>query len=156
MSDMESAQRTLDLTDSAATEALGAAIAGHLKAGDVVTLSGDLGAGKTTLARGAVRALTGETEAPSPTFTIIQIYQAADFELWHADLYRIEDFAELAELGLEDAFEEAACLIEWPDRLGGLTPETRLDVGLGFADGGGRRAVLTAYGENWVGRLDQI
>lgn len=153
---MESAEKTIELADEPATEALGAAIAACLAPGAAVTLTGDLGAGKTTLARGAVRALLGQVEVPSPTFTLVQTYETPGFELWHADLYRIEHEDELDELGLEDAFEDAACLVEWPERLGPRLPERRLDVRLSFVEGGGRRAVLTAHGEFWVGRLEQI
>ena len=153
---MESAEKTIELADEPATEALGAAIAACLAPGAAVTLTGDLGAGKTTLARGAVRALLGQVEVLSPTFTLVQNYETPEFELWHADLYRIEHEDELDELGLEDAFEDAACLVEWPERLGPRLPERRLDVRLSFAEGGGRRAALTAHGEFWVGRLEQI
>jgi tRNA threonylcarbamoyladenosine biosynthesis protein TsaE len=104
------------LKDEAATASLGARIAKGLKPGDVVALSGDLGAGKTTLARGILRALGVEERVPSPTFTLVQAYETPAFTLYHFDLYRIENQAELSELGLDHALEEGAALIEWPER----------------------------------------
>jgi len=153
---MESARREIALPDAAATEALGAALGRLLSAGALLALRGELGAGKTTLARGLIRALAGETEVVSPTFTLVQTYEAPDFEIWHADLYRIEDDTEIDELGLEEAFESAACIVEWPDRLGPRLPAARLDVTLSFEEGGGRRAALAAHGDNWARRLDAL
>ncbi len=116
----------LPLADPAATAALGAQLAGLLRVGDVVALHGDLGAGKTTLARGLLAALGLAGEAPSPTFAIVQPYAPPEVSLavWHVDLYRLDDPAETAELGLGDALGDAALLIEWPERLGdALWPE---------------------------------
>lgn len=104
------------LKDEAATAALGARIAQGLKPGDTVALSGALGAGKTTLARGILRALGVEERVPSPTFTLVQAYETPALTLFHFDLYRIETPAELSELGLDDALDEGAALIEWPER----------------------------------------
>ena len=108
------------LADEAATLAFGARIAGLLQPGDCIALYGDLGAGKTTLARGILQALGLEEEAPSPTFAIVQPYEPPETRItvWHVDLYRLEDPAEVAELGLDDARQDAAMLIEWPERLG--------------------------------------
>ncbi len=143
------------LADSAATEALGARLAKVLRRGDVVCLSGGLGAGKTTLARGAIAAWTGSTEeAPSPTYTLVQTYEGAGGELWHVDLYRLKAPEEALELGLEDAFVAATCLIEWPERLGSYLPVERLDIVLEPLDGG-RRATLTGHGA-WRSRVDAI
>lgn len=120
--------------------------------GEAVCLSGNLGAGKTTLARGAIEAWTGAPEeAPSPTYTLVQTYQGPRGELWHVDLYRLKRAEEAWELGLEEAFGQAACLIEWPDRLEGLLPRDRLDVEL-TADGAGRTAILVAHG-GWREKL---
>ena len=107
------------LPDAAATEAFGAALAAGLRAGDVVLLSGDLGAGKTTLSRGVLRGLGFAGEVASPTFPIVIAYDPPEtrLPLWHVDLYRIEDPAELAVLALDEA-AEAALLVEWPERLG--------------------------------------
>jgi len=141
------------LPDEAATAALGAAIAPHLRRGDVVYLTGDLGMGKSTLARGLVRALTRpDQEVPSPTFTLVQGYDTPAFELLHLDLYRLEDPEETLELGLDDARNDGVLLIEWPDRLGHLGFDARLDIVLEQADNtnspesGGRIARLAPRG----------
>ena len=145
----------LTLSDAAATVALGARLGARLTQGDVVCLSGGLGAGKTTLARGAIAAWTGAAEdAPSPTYTLVQTYEGSKGELWHVDLYRLKRAEEAWELGLEDAFHAAACLIEWPERLGGQIPRDRLDIALA-RHGEGRTATLTAHGA-WRTRLDAI
>ena len=108
------------LADAAATEAAGAALAPLLRAGDVVALHGDLGAGKTSFARGVLAALGFPEEAPSPSFAIVQAYDPPDVTLpvWHVDLYRIDDGDEAAELGLDEALEDGVLLIEWAERLG--------------------------------------
>lgn len=104
------------LPDLAATLALGARIAGVLQPGDLVALAGDLGAGKTTLARAILAALgVGET-VPSPTFTLVQAYETARLPVSHFDLYRLKSAAEMGELGLDEALEDGAALVEWPDR----------------------------------------
>ncbi len=140
------------LPDAAATAAFGERLCARLQVGESVCLSGELGAGKTTLARGAIEAWTGAPEeAPSPTYTLVQTYQGARGELWHVDLYRLKTAEEAWELGLEDAFQQAACLIEWPDRLEGLLPRDRLDVEL-RPDGAGRTATLVAHGA-WRAKL---
>jgi N-acetylmuramate 1-kinase len=123
------------LPDEHATRRLAIDIANALEAGDVVTLSGDLGAGKTTLARTLIRYLAGdvEIEVPSPTFTLMQTYDLPQFPLVHVDLYRLSGPAELAELGFDDLPERAVVLVEWPDRADGLLPPDRLDVSLALA-----------------------
>ncbi len=147
--------RALELPDAGATLALGGRLGARLMAGDVICLSGGLGAGKTTLARGAIAAWTGAAEdAPSPTYTLVQTYNGPRGELWHVDLYRLKRAAEAWELGLDDAFAEAACLIEWPERLEGQIPDDRLDIALAF-EGDGRCATLKAHGA-WRKRLDAI
>ena len=134
--------------------AFGEALAVELRPGDTVLLHGDLGAGKTTLARAVIAALCGVEDAPSPTYTLVQSYDTFGGDsLWHADLYRIENEAELEELGLEDAFEEAITLVEWPDRLGGMQPANRLDIIITPAqDGEGRDVRMTGAG-SWETRL---
>ncbi len=125
---------TLRLADADATARLAAGIAPLLRAGDVILLNGPIGAGKTHFARSLIQArlaMAGRAEdVPSPTFTLIQTYDADGVELWHADLYRLTDPDEAAELGLEEAFTQAICLIEWPDRLGALRPALALDLTL--------------------------
>jgi tRNA threonylcarbamoyladenosine biosynthesis protein TsaE len=141
------------LDDAAATVAFGRLLAASLRAGDVVGLSGTLGAGKTTLARGALEGLGHQGEVASPSFPIVIAYAPPDVRLpvWHVDLYRIEAPDELPELGLEEAREEAALLIEWPERLPALWPDT-LHLTLSAAPGGGRTLtaqVPPAWGSRW-------
>ena len=139
------------LDREADTARLGAAIAGELRPSEAVCLSGPLGAGKSSLARGLIRALTGEaTEAPSPTFTLVQTYETQAFPLAHFDLYRLGSADEALELGLDEALDEGAAVIEWPEKLGHHLPADRLDVDLAIA-GDGRRARLTPHGA-WEGR----
>ena len=145
----------IGLESAEATEAFGAALAAELRAGDAIALFGALGAGKTTLARGLLRGLGHQGDVASPTFPIVQAYAPPDTRVpvWHVDLYRIEHPAELAEIGLDEAREGAALIIEWPDRLPALWPEALL---LTLAvEGKGR--VLTAqvppaWGERWPPR----
>jgi tRNA threonylcarbamoyladenosine biosynthesis protein TsaE len=147
--------REIVLPDAAATAALGARLGAQLGAGDVVCLSGNLGAGKTTLARGVIACWTGkQEEAPSPTYTLVQAYEGARGALWHVDLYRLKRPDDAWELGLEDAFATGATLIEWPERLEGQLPRDRLDVALATA-GEGRRASLNAHGA-WREKLATI
>lgn len=130
----------IDLADERATLALGARLAGAAVRGDIFALAGDLGAGKTTLARGFIRALTTpEEEVPSPTFTLVQTYDTPKGMVWHFDLYRLEDPEEAWELGIEEAFADGISLVEWPERLGALLPARRRAVRLELA-GAGRRA----------------
>lgn len=138
------------LPDEMATRETGARLAALARPGDVITLSGDLGAGKTMLARGFLAALGHEGEAPSPTFAIVQPYEILDPPVWHVDLYRIEDASEIRELGLGSA-SDAILLVEWPERAGaGMWPDA-LSLRLDFADQGARR--LTALvPPAWEGR----
>lgn len=127
------------LTDPAATEAFGASLAPLLRVGDVIALSGSLGAGKTSVARGLLRALGLAGEAPSPSFAIVQPYAPPEVRLpvLHVDLYRVEDPAELVELGLDEALSDSALLVEWPERAPGWWPDAlRLTL---VEEGGGRR-----------------
>lgn len=142
---------TLDLADDAATARLGEAVSRTLRTGEAVCLTGPLGAGKSTLARALVRALTTPDEdVPSPTFTLVQFYETAAFPLAHFDLYRLNSPDEAWEIGLDEALDEGAAVIEWPQRLEGRLPRDRLDIDIVF-DGEGRRARLTAHGA-WEGR----
>lgn len=143
----------LDLPDAEATSRLGEALAGRLRAGDVVLLEGPIGAGKTHLARALIRARLGRDEdVPSPSFTLVQSYEARP-EIWHADLYRLSHPDEVTELGLEEAFESAICLVEWPDRLGALTPETALKLRLSLVQGAEGRVVTFTGKAPWPERL---
>ncbi len=138
------------LADEAATAALGAQLAAMLKAGDVVTLSGPLGVGKTALARAVLAALGHTGEVPSPSFAIVQPYDALVPPVLHVDLYRIEDPAELTELGLDEA-RDAVLIVEWPERAGDAAWRQALRLSLDFAEAGARR--LTAeVPPPWEGR----
>ncbi|MBN8632893.1 MAG: tRNA (adenosine(37)-N6)-threonylcarbamoyltransferase complex ATPase subunit type 1 TsaE [Rhodobacterales bacterium] len=133
----------LDLPDSDATEALGRRLAGLTRPGDVILLDGPIGAGKSCLARAFIRARLGRAEeVPSPSFTLVQVYEADGVEIWHADLYRLSHPDEVWELGLDDAFRTAICLVEWPNRLGRHVPDTALWLKLQAA-GEGRRALIS-------------
>jgi tRNA threonylcarbamoyladenosine biosynthesis protein TsaE len=139
------------LPDAAATEAFGEALGRALQVGDVVALFGSLGAGKTTLARGLLRALGHKGDVSSPTFPIVQVYAPPDtrIPLWHVDLYRIEDPAELEELGLDDALADGALVIEWPERLPALWPDA---LRLGLAPDGAGRALTPDVPPAWESR----
>ena len=142
---------TVALADERATERLMLDIAALIEPGDLVTLSGDLGAGKTTFARALIRHLAGNAsiEVPSPTFTLLQTYEVPRFTLVHADLYRLSSPAELAELGFEDVAERGVVLLEWPDRAGSLLPANRLDIAFTLSPQHGetfRNARITGYG----------
>jgi tRNA threonylcarbamoyladenosine biosynthesis protein TsaE len=141
-----------DLIDAAATEAWGRMLAAVIAIGDVVTLSGPLGAGKTSLARGVLAGLGLEGEVPSPSFPIVIAYAPPELRipLWHVDLYRIEHPDELEELGLLEARDEAALLVEWPERAGGLWRDA-LDLSIADDPAGGRRLTWTVP-EPWKGR----
>lgn len=142
---------TIALPDLAAMEALGARIAGLLQPGDVVALTGDLGTGKTTLARAIIAALGHQGEVPSPTFTIIETYDALHPPIVHADFYRLRHPDEVHELGLDDYREGAALIAEWPDHAGGFADEPGcLSITLEKV-GEGREAVVTS-GETWQSR----
>lgn len=118
------------LPDIDATETLGRRIAAGLARGDLVTLEGDLGAGKTTLARAILRGLGVAEDVPSPTFTLVQVYETARLPVRHVDLYRVEDPMEIDELGLDEALGEGAALVEWPEHGSGRLPEPSLHVQL--------------------------
>jgi tRNA threonylcarbamoyladenosine biosynthesis protein TsaE len=141
------------LADAAATQAFGARLAAAVRPGDVVTLSGPLGAGKTSIARGLLAALGLAAEAPSPSFAIVQPYAPPEVEMpvWHVDLYRLDDPAEVAELGLDDDRGDGVLLVEWPERAGmGAWPEA-LALTVSMDPDGGRR-LTAAVPAAWTGR----
>lgn len=139
---------TVTLPDQDATEHLARVIAQEVRSGDLVTLSGGLGAGKTTFARALVRALSGdpELEVPSPTFTLMQVYESARTTIVHADFYRLSGGYELTELGWEEVTENAVTLVEWPERADDALKAERLDIHLDIAPGGGRIATIIGTG----------
>lgn len=135
------------LADLEATEQAGRALARSLRPGDVICLWGDLGAGKTALARAIIRAMGHAGDVPSPTFNLVLTYETDQGPVWHFDLYRLSDPGEVLELGIEDAFADGISLIEWPDRLGSLLPADRLDLYLSLpGDGEGRALEVRAHG----------
>lgn len=141
------------LPDAEATIALGREIALLLTRGDVVTLDGDLGAGKTTLSRAVIQALGHEGDVPSPTFTLVQSYPLSPAALWHFDLYRLSDASELVELGFDEAHSEGICLIEWPAVADAVLPAERLEIRLSDACGGRAREARLVGRGNWKARL---
>ena len=146
---MEQARQRLILPDLDATQALAARLARRLQRGDLVLLEGDLGAGKTEFARAVICELArAPVTVPSPTFTLLQTYELPTLEVGHADLYRIVDPTEVAELGLEECLARGALLVEWPDRADWLWPEERLTVALGVvpAQPAARDVTLTGFG----------
>lgn len=155
-SQAEVRSRRVALPDLAATEALAWRLAGLARSGDVIGLSGELGAGKTTLARYFIAALDGDEEVPSPTFSLVQVYELGGKQVWHFDLYRLEAPGDAFELGIEDAFADGISLVEWPERLGALLPNDRLEVRLAIAgEGEARTADVAAHGD-WRERLAAV
>jgi tRNA threonylcarbamoyladenosine biosynthesis protein TsaE len=146
----------VDLPDEAATAALAATISALAEVGDVIALKGDLGSGKTSFARSFIRARGAAEEVPSPTFTLVQIYQPGSAAIWHFDLYRLKSPEEAWELGIEDAFSEGISLIEWPERLGSLLPRRRLEIEFLYGDRPEARRARIDAGEGWRQRLAGI
>jgi tRNA threonylcarbamoyladenosine biosynthesis protein TsaE len=143
----------LKLASEQDTLALGAALAAEVRRGDVIAVTGPLGAGKTTLARGFIQKLAGDEEVVSPTFTLVQTYDTPKGAVWHFDLYRLNDPDEALELGFEEALAAGISLIEWPERLGGYLPPAHLRVALSMA-GDGRTVELTGTG--WADRIATV
>jgi tRNA threonylcarbamoyladenosine biosynthesis protein TsaE len=144
----------VDLPDEAATAALASRVAALVVPGDIIALKGDLGAGKTSFARAFISALgDAHEEVPSPTFTLVQIYQTDAVAVWHFDLYRLNTAEEAWELGIEEAFASGVSLIEWPERLGSLLPRRRLEITLDFGDRWQTRRAFLAGDVGWRARL---
>jgi len=147
---------TLDWRDADETARYARAIGRHLAPGDTLLLSGPVGAGKTHFARSLIQSiLTIPEDVPSPTFTLVQTYDTARGPLWHADLYRVSMDTEIDELGLVEAFEDAICLIEWPDRLGPLRPDDALSVDITVGETT-RAARLKWSDPRWASRLTEV
>lgn len=151
---------SLVLHGAVETEALARALAPHLRAGDTLALRGEIGAGKSVFARALIKArlnaLGLDEDVPSPTFTLVQTYVAGDLEIWHSDLYRLANPDEAHELGLEDAFATALCLIEWPERLGGDLPAAALTLDFAPAERDDQRRLTLAGAGDWPSRLAPI
>jgi len=154
---------TLRLTSTSPeqTAAIAVRLGAGLGAGDVVLLSGPVGAGKSLFARALIQsrlaALDRFEDVPSPSFTLVQTYDLDIVELWHADLYRLTDPHDVLELGLDQAFEEAICLVEWPERLGAFQPASALHLTLQTTDDPAFRALhFSAVDPRWTGLLSKL
>lgn len=163
----ERLSRIIEIASEAAMLAFGARLCDVARPGDVICLSGDLGAGKTVLARGFIRsacAAKGEEaerfDVPSPTFTLVQVYEGPAFDIWHFDLYRLERPQDIFELGFEEALDGAVSLIEWPGQAGDLLPGDRLDVilstGISGEEADLKRNVEMIAGANWQERMKHV
>ncbi|WP_343503068.1 tRNA (adenosine(37)-N6)-threonylcarbamoyltransferase complex ATPase subunit type 1 TsaE [Alloyangia pacifica] len=149
--------RALSLPSPDATGALAATLAPRLRPGDVLLLTGGIGAGKTHFARCLIQSLMDEPEdVPSPTFTLVQVYDVPTGELWHSDLYRLSDPDQVVELGLTEAFDEAICLVEWPDRLQDLTPAAALSLSFEVTGDETRQVTLDWQDARWDSRLEGL
>jgi len=150
--------KTLHIAGENELDALAARLAPHLHAGDVVVLQGDLGAGKTAFSRAFINVLSAAPqEVPSPTFTLVQVYDDMEPPVWHFDLYRIEHQDDILELGWDEARRQGISLVEWPERLGSLLPKDRLEINIRFIKDSenSRQIILTPYGR-WADRFERI
>jgi tRNA threonylcarbamoyladenosine biosynthesis protein TsaE len=151
---MLTAAAEVSLPSPSATRDLGRRLAALIRPGDVIALRGVLGAGKTELARALIQARAGaEIEVPSPSFTLVQDYRFADLVIRHIDLYRVEDAAELLELGLDAPETDEAWLIEWPERAAAVLPPERLEIELRQGDAPDARIARLLAGGRWRDRL---
>ena len=151
--------KSLTLTTPERTTEIASDIARQLVPGDVILLEGPIGTGKTHFCRSLIQSLmTVAEDVPSPTFTLVQVYDVPAGELWHADLYRLGHPDEVEELGLLAAFEDAICLVEWPDRLEDLSPPHALTVSLSLVSDAvdSRAAVFTWSDPKWAQKLDTL
>ena len=147
---------SLRVASEADTVQIAEIVASVARCGDIIGLSGELGCGKTAFARGFIRALAGaDQEVPSPTFTLLQIYDTESAPIFHFDLYRLETPSEVWELGFDEAPAEGIVLVEWPERLGPLVPADRLAITISMPAGAGEteRRIAIAAGASWSGRL---
>jgi tRNA threonylcarbamoyladenosine biosynthesis protein TsaE len=151
----ELTQRVVTLGGVGATRRLGERLAARARVGDVILLGGPLGVGKSALARAFLRACGVLDDIPSPTFTLVQVYETKP-PVWHVDLYRLKGPEEARELGLEEAFIGAITLIEWPDRLGDALPADRLHVALDFGAGAAERVANLSGLGGWAARLADL
>ncbi len=148
-----SSSRTIDVVDETGTGRVAAALAALAVPSDVIALAGDLGAGKTAFARGFLRARGVMGDVPSPTFTLVQLYETPGALIYHFDLYRLARAEDAFELGIEEAFAEGISLIEWPERLGPYLPAARLDVALSFGADEGARSIALTPSAAWASRM---
>ena len=152
---MSSHHLSLNCKNAEITAQYAQSLAQNLCPGDVVLLSGEVGVGKTHFARALIQSLLVSPEdVPSPTFTLVQTYETIKGEVWHADLYRLMSTLEIEELGLADAFDQAICLVEWPDRLGDLTPPDALHLHLENGAEETTRLITANWSDRkWKGKL---
>ena len=152
---MSAKSLSISLPDALTTAQHAAVLGTTVLPGDVVLLSGVVGAGKTHFARSLIQShLSTPEDVPSPTFTLVQTYETKQGEVWHADLYRLTDAQEIEELGLTEAFETAICLIEWPDRLGDLAPRNALSLTIVDSDQPDARILTAKWCDpNWDTKL---
>nr|WP_309502753.1 tRNA (adenosine(37)-N6)-threonylcarbamoyltransferase complex ATPase subunit type 1 TsaE [uncultured Roseovarius sp.] len=155
---MNATSLTCHASDPEMTCAFAQRLGARLGAGDVILLSGSVGAGKTHFARSLILSLLDVPEdVPSPTYTLVQTYPGKSTEIWHADLYRLTSPSEIIELGLTEAMDQAICLIEWPDRLADLTPATALHLTLSALDAPQERQLQFTWSDpRWAGRLEGL
>ena len=151
----------LSLLDASQTERLACRISNAAAPGDAICLAGDLGSGKTTFARAFIRARAAQVgievgDVPSPTFTLVQLYELPDGNIWHFDLYRLNHPHEAIELGIDDASRDGICLVEWPDRLPKLTFATRLDLTFEFGGPEDERHVKIVGDGSWRERIAEV
>lgn len=141
--------------DEAETTAFAQKLSHLAQKGDVFALYGTLGMGKSVLARGVIQALTDAEEVPSPTFTLVQSYEAPEFEIYHFDLYRLKSAEEIFELGMEEALYEGVCLIEWPDKMGSNLPKNCFKITITPHESG-RKITITSAAEAKIQRLSVL
>ena len=148
--DLPESERFILSRSPSETETLGQVIASGLEPGDLIAVSGELGAGKSVLCRAIIRSLMQDSdlEVPSPSYTLVNVYDHADFQIWHADLFRIGDESELEEIGLEDAARGAIVLLEWPERWENI-PDRRLLLSIMISGDHERRLRTEFIGEGW-------
>lgn len=140
----------ISLSSPEETETLAQRLAPYLCAGDTVLLEGPIGAGKSFFCRSIILSILADPEdVPSPTFTLVQVYDGPDFPIWHCDLYRLTHPDEAWELGLDEAFESALCLVEWPDRLAGQEPKDSLRLSFVSENGEARLLKIQSYSQRW-------
>ena len=149
------------LKDINASRRLAASLAPLLRTGDILALNGDLGSGKTEFCRAIIHALGYHEDVPSPTFNLVQIYEP-DLDdintpaVWHIDLYRLENMTEIYELGIEEGFDTAVTMIEWPDRMGNSLPEGHLGITMSMTEKKGARNIVLEGNDYWQSRLKDL
>ncbi len=148
-------KRTIICHSEDETIKLATQLARLAKAGDTFALYGTLGMGKSVFARGFIQSLTKAEEVPSPTFTLVQSYEAPNFEIYHFDLYRLKSPDEIFELGMEEALYEGVCLIEWPEKMGGYLPKNCFSIQIS-AHPEGRKISITSTSAEKISRLQDL